>query len=181
MTDPERTIVEHQPSVKQIEILRGIPDTLRVKLIEREPAMIWQVGESWYTVDPAGFIFKEEKLKRKEDGSLETPQTDLPVVVDTKNLPVKIGDSLIRPQFITFVKAAKERLPKEVKTEMVRAEIGESTFNVTVITQEKWTILFDTTRKLEPQMKNLTNVLETKRADIHEYIDLRVRGWVYYK
>lgn len=181
VTSPDRIIREKQPSIKQIQILRGIPDTLRVKLIEREPALIWQVGENWYTLDPTGFVFREQKLHKKEDGSLDYPGTDLPVVVDTATIPTKVGQIIVRPQFIAFVTELKNRLPKEYNVNFVRAEIGETSFNVTAVTDAGWSILFDTTRKLDPQLRTLARVLETKRAEVREYVDVRVRGWVYYK
>ncbi len=181
VTRPESAITQHQPSIKQIQILRGIPDTLRVKLIERQPSLIWQIGEIWYTVDPNGFVFREEQIGKREDGTLEYPGTDLPVVVDTKRLPVAIGQTIIRPQFIQFVRELKRRLPSEINAELVRAEINETTFNITAVTNTGWNILFDTTRTLDSQMRTLTRVLESKRPDVHQYIDVRVRGWVYIK
>lgn len=181
VTRPESVIVQHQPSIKEIQILRGIPDTLRVRLIEREPALIWQVGEHWYTLDKTGFVFQEVVLSKKSDGSLEYPGTDLPVIVDTKNLGVKIGQTIVQPSFITFTRDVKERLSKEVNLRFVRGEIQETTFNLTVVTDAGWNILFDTTRSLDAQLRTLTRALETKRGEIKEYVDIRVRGWVYYK
>lgn len=181
VTHPEEVILEKQPSIKEIEILRGIPDTLRVKLIERQPAMIWQVGETWYTVDETGFIYKEEQLHKKEDGSLEYPATDLPIVVDTKNLPTKVTTTIVRPQFIGFVRNLKDRLPKDYNVKLVRVEVGETTFSVKAMTDAGWGILFDTTRTLEAQLSTLTKVLAANRNNIKEYVDVRVRGWVYYK
>lgn len=181
VTKPEEVIVRHQPSVKELQILRGIPDTLRVKLIERKPTLIWQVGETWYTVDPSGFVFREHSFGKNAEGELNYPGTDLPVVVDTRNVPVKIGDTIVRPHFISMISSLKERLPKEFNLRLIRAEVGETTFNITAVTDAGWNILLDTTRTLDAQLKTLAKVLETKRADIHEYVDVRVRGWVYYK
>jgi hypothetical protein len=179
VTRPEAAIKEHQPAIEEIQILRGIPDTLRVKLIERQPAMMWQAGETWYTVDPSGFVYREQVIPKKEDGSLDFPGTDLPVVVDTRSVPVKITDVIVR--LITFVTELKNRLPKEVNLRYVRAEVGETTFNVTIVTDAGWNVLFDTTRSLDVQLKTLAKVLESKRGDVKEYVDVRVRGWVYYK
>lgn len=181
VTRPEKTVTQRQPSIKEIQILRGIPDTLRVKLIERTPAAIWQSGDSWYTLDPSGFIFRAQNISRREDGSLDYPGTDLPIVVDTKNLPVKIGQTLARPQFISFISDLRQHLPEEFQLRMIRAEINETTFNLTTITDAGWSIHFDTTRNLDPQLRTLAKVLESKRPEIREYIDVRVRGWVYYK
>ncbi len=181
VTHPEATIRKNQPSIKQIQILRGIPDTLRVKLIERQPALIWQVGDRWYTLDETGFVFKQETLTKKPDNSYELPVTELPVVIDTKNLPVELGHSIVRPSFIAFIANLKKELEPEAGLTMIRAEIGETTFNASVVTNAGWKILFDTTRPLDVQLRTVKRVLESKRSEIHEYLDVRVRGWVYYK
>jgi hypothetical protein len=181
VTHPEEMIIQQQPAIKEIQILRGIPDTLRVKLIEREPAVIWQVDDHWYTLDPTGFVFREQQVGRKEDGSLDLPGTDLPVVVDTKKIPIALSQTIVRPQFITFIRSVMEQLPERAGVQFVRAEVDETTFVVTVVTDASWKILFDTTRTLESQLKTVAKVLELKRSEIHEYIDVRVRGWVYYK
>lgn len=181
VTRPETEILKKQPNIKEIQILRGIPDTLRVKLIERQPSLIWQTNDRWYTLDPYGFVFKEQTLNRKPDGSLELPTTELPVIVDTKNLPTSLGQSVVRPQFVTFLRDLRDRMPKELNLTFVRGEIGETSYSVTVVTNVGWNILIDTTRSLDAQMRTLTKVLETKRNDIRNYLDVRVRGWVYYK
>jgi cell division septal protein FtsQ len=181
VTNPESAILKRQPNIKEIQILRGIPDTLRVKLIERQPSLIWQVNDQWYTLDPYGFAFKVQNLNRREDGSLDLPGTDLPVIVDTKNLGVAVGQTVVRQQFVTFMRDLKDRLPKEVNLTFVRGEIGETSYSTTVVTNAGWNVLFDTTRSLDAQLRTLTKVLETKRNEVHNYIDVRVRGWVYYR
>lgn len=181
VTRPEEAITQQQPSIKEIQILRGIPDTLRVKLIERQPAVIWQVDDRWYTLDPSGFAFREQRIERRPDGSLNYPGTDLPVVVDTKQLPVKIGQTVVRSEFVSFLQELRHRFPSEFNLQMVRGEVGETSFNVTAVTDAGWNVLFDTTRKLDPQLRTLKRVLESKRPEVKQYVDVRVRGWVYYK
>ena len=181
VTRPESEIKQKQPNIKELQILRGIPDTLRVKLVERQPTLIWQVGETWFTLDPYGFIFRKEIIQKNSDNTLVYPGTDLPVVVDTTGLAVGVGQTIIRPEFITFIHGLKDRLPKEFGLKLVRAEVTETTFNVTAVTDAGWNILFDTTRPLDNQLRTLSGVLASKRGEIHQYIDVRVRGWVYYK
>lgn len=181
VTHPDRVIRQKQPSLKQIQILRGIPDTLRVKLIEREPALIWQTGDSWYTVDATGFVFAKSPLNKKEDGSFDLPATDLPVLVDKSNLPVRMASYIIRPSFIVFVNDLRRRLPEEYNLKLVRLEISETIYSLSAVTDAGWSILFHTGRQLEPQLRTLSKVLESKRDEIKEYVDVRVRGWVYYK
>lgn len=181
VTKPERVITANQPSIKEIEILRGIPDTLRVRLIEREPAIIWELNGRWLTVDPSGFAFRQQDLNRLTDGGFDYPGTDLPVVVDRAGVQTGVGKYVVRPQFISFTRQLADRLPKEFQLRMIRGEIAETSFAMTVVTDAGWNILFDTTRSLDAQLRTLTQVLESRRGDIKEYIDLRVRGWVYFK
>lgn len=181
VTHPDRMIRQKQPSLKQIQILRGIPDTLRVKLIEREPALIWQTGDSWYTLDATGFVFAKSPLNKKEDGSFDLPATNLPILVDKTNLPVKMASYIIRPTFIVFVNDLRRRLPEEFNLQLARLEISETTYSLTAVTDAGWSILFHTGRQLDPQLRTLAKVLESKRSEIKEYIDVRVGGWVYYK
>ncbi len=178
---PDKEITNNQPNIKNIQILRGIPDTLIVKLVERQPTLIWQSADHWYTLDPTGFVFNDLILRKKEDGSYEFPATDLPVVVDSRNLAVKIGDIVVTPPFINFVLAVRRRLADEVNLRYVRAEVGDTTFNLSVLTDAGWSVLFDRTRSLDAEFGTLKRVLEQKRNEIHQYVDIRVRGWVYYK
>ncbi len=180
ITRPETAIIQHQPSIKEIQILRGIPDTLRVKLIERKPALLWQVSNQLYTIDATGFVYKQELLASR-DGTYIYPDTNLAVVTDTKGIPVEIGQTAVRSDFISFIQLLQERLPADYGLKFLRAEINETTFNVSILTDAGWKVMFDTTRKIEPQLKTLKDVLDVKRAEIKEYLDLRVRGWVYYK
>lgn len=181
VTKPEEVIKSREPNIEEIQILRGLPDTLRVRLIEREPAIAWQTGDSWFIADQSGFVFNEQSLTRKPDGQFDLPSTNLPVVLDTKGLQTSVGQIVVRPQFIDFVRGLYERLPKEVNVRFIRAEVPETTFNVTVVTDVGWNILFDTNRPIDVQLRTLIKVLESKRGEIHEYVDVRVRGWVYYK
>lgn len=185
VTHPDEVIRRQQPGIKQIQILRGIPDTLKIKLIERDPAVLWQSGDSLYTLDPYGFVFKSLVLSRNEAGELIFPgepiYRELPLIVDMQNLPVKIGQTLVRPAHIIFIQELKNRLPKEFNLKFERVQINETIYNISVVTDAGWSIHFDTTRQLDPQLRTLTKVLESKRQDVKEYVDVRVRGWVYIK
>lgn len=181
VTHPDQAIRKKQPSIKQIQILRGIPDTLRVKLIERDPAAVWQTGDKRYTMDANGFAFRVEELQRAENGDLIVKETDLPVIVDNKNLPVALGQNVASGQYIAFIREVKNRLPQEYNLRFVRVEIDETMYNVRIVTDAGWSIHMDTTRQLDPQMRTLSRMLETKRDLIKEYVDVRVRGWVYIK
>ena len=76
MADRLRTL----PAVADASIEVVLPDTLRVRLVERKPIVVWQVGGSRFLVDADRLIFAEAG-----------PTTDLPVIVDRR---VPVSDAL---------------------------------------------------------------------------------------
>jgi len=69
MADRLRTL----PAVADASIEVVLPDTLRVRLVERQPIVVWQVGDSRFLVDADRFIF-----------AMADATTDLPVIVDRR-------------------------------------------------------------------------------------------------
>ena len=69
MADRLRTL----PAVADASVELVLPDTLRVRLVEREPIVVWQVGEQRFLVDADRFIFATAE-----------PTTTLPVIVDRR-------------------------------------------------------------------------------------------------
>lgn len=44
------------PTVRGARVESAFPDRLVVRLVERQPAALWQVGDARYLVDPGGFV-----------------------------------------------------------------------------------------------------------------------------
>ena len=61
------------PAVADASIELVLPDTLRVRLLERKPIVVWQVGEQRFLVDADRFIFATAE-----------PTATLPVIVDRR-------------------------------------------------------------------------------------------------
>jgi len=53
------------PFVKDVEIIRSLPDTIKIKIIERDPRAILEDGRLWY-LDEAGESFKEVEADKGE-------------------------------------------------------------------------------------------------------------------
>ena len=67
------------PTVADASIEVVLPDTLRVRLVERQPIVIWQVGDARFLVDADRFVL----------GTAD-PTSDLPVIVD-RRIPAGYG------------------------------------------------------------------------------------------
>src|SRR3972149_9339523 len=86
-------IRENFPLIAEVKIQKGIPDTIRVIVEERKPAVVWQSGDKKYLVDKDGYAYLEADANNSKD---------LPVVIDSKNLPVQMSDKVVSSKFIDF-------------------------------------------------------------------------------
>ncbi len=69
MADRLRTL----PTVADASIEIALPDTLRVRLVERKPILVWQVGAQRFLVDADRVVF-----------AVADAPVDLPVIVDRR-------------------------------------------------------------------------------------------------
>jgi len=58
-TEPVATRVIQLTTVAAVDLVVQLPDTLSVRVREREPILIWAVGDRRYLVDRAGVLFAE--------------------------------------------------------------------------------------------------------------------------
>jgi hypothetical protein len=70
------------PTVADASIELVLPDTLRVRLVERQPIVVWQVGDARFLVDADRFVI-----------ATADPTTELPVIVD-RRMPMNEGLAL---------------------------------------------------------------------------------------
>lgn len=164
-----------QSSIASLRIIKGFPDTLRVNVTVRQPRVRWKSNDQLALLDESGVVF-----------TLDPPPTaavadPLPLVTDPKNLPLKLGQPLVAPAFVGFVVDLSHTFHDRTKLELVGMSIGETVGELDVTTANHLMIRFDPTRSLDPQLATLASVLGTYGSDIHESVDLRVVGRVFYK
>lgn len=166
-----KTQVEsYSPELYSVKVLRGIPSTLRVDFDERSPKLIWQTNNKYYYIDENGQLYKEAPALN----------TDIPLVIDTKNIVVTVPSQIAGSSFVEFIKNAKSNI-KSSGIEITQFDISETIFQVEAVTNASIKLKFDTTRNLTDQIDAFTKVFSEHKADIKEYMDLRVEGKVYYK
>ncbi len=76
-TGPLRATVETMPTVASARVQVRLPGTIAVIVDERQPIVVWAVGDARYLVDGDGLLFEQVD-------DLSTIGTDLPVVVDRR-------------------------------------------------------------------------------------------------
>ena len=167
----QQTIRKAQPTVYKISVFRGLPNTLKIKIEKKQPAIIWQINDEKYLVAEDGIVLG--KIQE------EVPE-DLAIIIDKKNLPIEIDSQIMTQSFINFVRLANQKMKDELSLTIEEVYINETTFQVSFKTFN-FEIFFNTTRDLDNQIKALKTVLEKHQKEIKQYVDLRVNGRVYYK
>ncbi len=160
------------PELKDVTVSRRWPDGLAVSVTQKEPALGWSTGNQRYLLDRDGTIIGEFP-----DGS------KLPIIIDGSNLPVKTGQQVVTARFITFSKAVAAGLPG-VGLAVREVRVQDTTFDLYVVVNKPYRLLFDTSRPAEDQLKDLKTVLASLTAQKKvptDYIDLRISGKAYYK
>lgn len=171
--DISAKIKDNFPLVFEVNIQKGLPDTIRVIIIERQPVIVWQTADKKYLVDKEGCGYLEADANNAKN---------LPIVIDSANLPVVLSEKIVSKNFIDFVKEIIEKFTPRSNLKIKELRIRDTTFDLEVLAADGFTVYFDTTRSAETELDDLRRVMaHLNGAKPKEYIDLRVEGWAYYK
>ncbi len=169
----QKAILASQPQLTDVDISRRWPAQLQLKVTERQPNLEWKTGDKTYILASDGVV---------ADKAGET-RLRLPVVTDTTNLPVKVGDQVVSSHFVSFCLDLIAQLPKQ-GIQVRGLSVPATTTQVDVETNQNYFIKFDTTRSATSEVGDLVrvlNLLKSQNAKPSQYIDLRIDGRAYYK
>ncbi len=158
------------PNVGEVSIIRGIPDTIKINVIEYEPKLVWTTNAQKYLVNNEGKVFRQF-----------TEELDLPVIIDGKNLTIDLNQQVVSKTFIDFITDYNKKMLEDLNIEVLYYEIDSTIFQISAYTNQGWYLKLDTTRSSGEQVQALTELLKDHRGEISQYADLRVEGKVYYK
>jgi hypothetical protein len=163
-------------------IEKKFPDTLIVKVVERKAELVWCSGGVCYFVDGSGLAYEgasgtEEDLRAG----------NFLVVVDDSAIPVDMGKTKISPDFIGYIEGANAMMRDDLKIEPAASyhTPGIASREVSVLTSEGWMLKISSEYSIDEAKKIIQTLFE---KDLNEearknldYLDLRVKGKVYYK
>jgi cell division septal protein FtsQ len=159
--------------IKEANVSRSLPGTIKIKVVERIPSLIWQSGGGKYLLDSDGTII----------GPVSAKYQALPVVEDSTGLPVKVGGRAVPSQFVSFSREFIRRLP-ETGLAASQVTVPVTTSEIYISTNKGFGLKIDTTRPPGDEIADLKLVLG-ELAKSHQspsqYIDLRVEHKAYYK
>ncbi len=108
------------------------------------------------------------------------------ILVEEEGRISNLEERIVAPELVYSIFQIKTTLPKIAGLRMTKGNIvPNSAGEIHIETEEGWQVYFDTTRDITSQVKVLDLVLREKitkeEREALEYIDLRVRGRIYYK
>lgn len=164
-----RDLIKLYPVLSEVDIVRGLPHTIKINLNERDQVLIWCNNSGCFNIDTYGYAYEK----------VEKP-TDKVILYDDGNIEIKEGTRVTTPQFIAFfLDAIKQFDANSVKIK--EARISETTFKVSFVSGEGWQAILDSSSSLSNQISSVMQVLKNNRADLKEYVDVRVEGVAYIK
>ncbi len=112
VTRPFEERIRELPTVRSVDVSVRLPDTVAVRLRERSPILVWQVGARRYLVDVDGQLFA-----RLADAPPEAA-TDLPIVEDRRaaSVGLAVGRAIDRVDLDAATRLAS-LLPADVGSE----------------------------------------------------------------
>jgi cell division septal protein FtsQ len=173
-------------AIDQVEISVDFPAALVIKIKEKERKLIWQNQQRYFEVDKSGIIFNQ--LDINEVNSILASPDSKKTVINDENLSIsfKIGDRAAEQSFIDFSIQLPETLEKYTTLTIKQIVTpNPATREIHLYTERGWLIKLDTSRDIIHEIKVLNKVIQEKltseQLEKIAYLDLRVKGRVYYK
>jgi len=158
---------------KNIDIYKGLPDSIKVILYKRTRSFIWQTQSGAYSVDEDGVIYEKISSIPADNQS--------PIVTDNKSLPAQLGQKIVVGDFIQFVNEVSAKFNEKTKMKISQIGVEETTYHLHIKTDAGFMVMLDTMRNLDDQLEDLGLIHSKYGSDIKEYVDLRIAGRAYYK
>jgi cell division septal protein FtsQ len=153
------------PNIKEAKVHCGLPNRVTIKVVERQPQVIWQQGENRYWVDEEGTVLPAR-------GEL----AEATVIVDLDEHPLQPGDR-IDPLVIAGAQKLRSLLP-ELATVQYTSHTGLS-----FQSEQGWPVYLGQGGDIEQKVAIMKAMLQEIAAKgIHpQFIDLRFKESPYYK
>jgi hypothetical protein len=138
-SEPLEARLREIPAVANAEVSVGLPDMVRIRIEERDPLLVWRVGERRWYVDRTGFLF----ARAPDNPQAET--ATLPLVSDDRveSRSLKVGAS-IDPVDLDVATRLGSLTPAEVGSSAAGLAVGVTDENGFVLSSspKSWVAVF---------------------------------------
>jgi len=154
------------PQIGEIEITRGFPDTLNLKVAERKEVGIFCHQDTCFLLDKEGIIFEN------------VPEEMQLLKIQRLNFDreIKLGERIIEKEILSPILEAETKLREDFKIPVKEISIA-SNERVNFKTSDDWEIYLNPQKDMSWQLTklkvDLENLIPFERRKDLEYIDLR--------
>lgn len=173
-------LTQQIPEVRTIRVTRQLPGTVKILIQEKEPALLFLSGGTYYFVDDQGIAYERARLET-------LPGEVLPIVKnDDPTSEVTLGIAVVQTNLVQFVLRVAKELPERIHVGVGEIRIPSlAAREVRFLLDNNWELRFDSTRPPDQQLEILQQLLAgtitaEEQAQL-EYIDLRIPDRVYYR
>lgn len=173
-TEPIESALEALPAIQEASVSVALPETLVVRIEERVPILVWQVGERRFLADRAGWLLAE-----LGGPAVETP-AGLPTIVDQRTAArrLRVGTTIdpVDLQAATQLASLRAADVGSTAASLAVRVTDESGF-VVAARPEGWTAVFGfytaslrTTDIIPGQVRLLRSLLAGREATVERVI-----------
>jgi cell division protein FtsQ len=150
------------PWVRDVAVSRVLPDTLQIRIKEREPAMVLSLGAANWIVDATGRVLDSGR------------NDDLPILAGTDLSGIEIGTDLKAEQLIGGLRVYRSLKPAVRKK--VAAIFAPTPERITLALKDGSQVRYGSAELLRAKSNVLASLLQRLQRDgtAASYIDLRV-------
>ncbi|MDI6778195.1 MAG: FtsQ-type POTRA domain-containing protein [Patescibacteria group bacterium] len=165
-------------------IEKKFPRAILIRVKERQPEMAWCSAGVCYLADKDGFIYTGANATDEE-----LNKDRFLIAIDDNARPVEVRKTIIDPDFIQYMKQADailvDDLGLQVDGNYHTPALSSQEVVVRINEGEGWTLKLSRTIPPEETKKIIQTVfdkeLDGEKRKLLDYLDLRIRGKVYYK
>ena len=166
-------------------IEKKFPRAILIKVKERQPELVWCSGGTCYLVDKSGLVYSRANATDEEIN-----RSQFLVVIEDNARPIEIRKTSLDESFIQYLKEIDAVLVDDLGLSFEGSYHTPAISSQEVVVKikednEDWTLKLSSAVSSKDVKKILETVFEKelsgdKRSQL-EYLDLRVKGKVYYK
>jgi hypothetical protein len=138
-TEPLEARLREIPAIAVADISIGLPDTVAIRIEERKPIIVWQIGDRRLLVDQAGLLFS--RLDKTPPASV----AELPVIIDARAASTKLGVGLtVDPVDFDAARRLASLTPEAVGSSASGLSVGVTDENGFVVSSvpKSWVAVF---------------------------------------